>query len=145
MTQMLYLPATEDVADPRNRGALAWARRHSFLLMTALPSLLVAFYLFVIASPQYRSEAQFVVRGLEAPAPSVSGVGQFLGMVPSLAQGQQEAQSIREYLRSHDAIAALRARGIDLVAIYRRAGTDPLSRLWSEKPRAETLLDYYRD
>lgn len=145
MTQMLYLPATEDVADQREKGAWAWAKGHSFLLLVVLPSLLVALYLFAVASSQYRSEAQFVVRGLEAPAPSVGGVGQFLGMVPSLAQGQQEAQSIREYLRSHDAVAALQARGIDLVEIYRRPGTDPLSRLWSAKPKAETLLDYYRD
>lgn len=145
MTQMLYLSAADDTAEPRENRVFAWARRHSFPLLVLLPTLLVAFYLLAFASPQYKSEAQFVVRGLDAPSPSPGGFGQFLGMVPSLAQGQQEAQSIREYLRSHDAVDALRGRGIDLVAMYRRAGTDPFSALWSAQPKAETLLDYYRD
>jgi capsular polysaccharide transport system permease protein len=105
---------------------------------------IAALYLLFVASYQYRSEAQFIVRGINAPGAKVGGVGQLLGVTGSLASGQQEAQSVREYLRSHDAVAALRKKGVDLVAIYRRDGIDPLSRLWSGSPRAETLLEYYR-
>jgi len=145
MTQMLYLPASEEPTEARRSLQLAWLRRRPFLFLVVLPTLIVASYLFLIASNQYRSEAQFIVRGLEAPSEHVNGVGQLLGVSGALSPGQQEAQSIREYLRSHDAIQALRARRVDLVTIYRRDGVDILSRLWSPTPRAETLLDYYRD
>ena len=142
---MLHLSPNEDVAERREHPALAWARGHSFLLLVLLPTLIVAIYLFGIASGQYRSEAQFVVRGLESQTPRASGVGQLLGITASLSPGQQEAQSIREYLRSHDAIRGLRREGLDLVGIYRRPGTDIFSGLWSASPPSETLLDYYRD
>jgi capsular polysaccharide transport system permease protein len=125
------------------RRALLWIRR-PFSLIVLLPTLLVASYLFLIASDQYRSEAQFVVRSIQADAAPAGGVGQLLGLSGVLSPGQREAQSIREYLMSMDAIAALKRKGIDLVAVYRRAGVDPLSRLWSDKPRAEALRDYYR-
>lgn len=138
-------PAAGDASKDRPASLLDRAKAHPFILLVVVPTLVAAFYLFVIASAQYRSEAQFVVRGLETQSAPASGVGQLLGISASLSPGQQEAQSIREYLRSHDAIRALRGQGIDLVAIYRRPGTDPLSRLWSPAPRAETLLDFYRD
>ncbi|WP_337847701.1 lipopolysaccharide biosynthesis protein [Sphingomonas sp.] len=134
-------------AAPKDRSVSLFdrARAHPFILLVIVPTLVAALYLFAIASAQYRSEAQFVVRGLESQSAPASGVGQLLGLSASLSPGQQEAQSIREYLRSHDAVRALRGEGVDLVAIYRRPGTDPLSRLWSPAPRAETLLDFYRD
>lgn len=142
---MLYLSPSEEVADRRENAALAWAKRHGFLLLVIVPTLIVAIYLFFIASGQYRSEAQFVVRGIESQGARASGVSQLLGMSAALSPGQEEAQSIREYLRSHDAIRGLRELGLDLVGIYRRPGTDVFSELWSANPPAETLLDYYRD
>lgn len=147
MNQMLHLAPSDDVppAEKRANAAWGWAKRHSFALLVGLPTLIAAIYLFAIASGQYRSEAQFVVRGLESSAARPSGVGQLLGMTASLSPGQQEAQSIREYLRSHDALRALKASGIDLVAMYRRPGTDIFSALWYSQPKAETLLEYYRD
>ncbi|MFL9840406.1 lipopolysaccharide biosynthesis protein [Sphingomonas sp. ST-64] len=135
----------EDRGADRSVSLLDRARRHPFILTVLVPTVIVALYLFLIASPQYRSEAQFVVRGLDTQSAPTGGVGQLLGISASLSPGQQEAQSIREYLRSHDAIRALRGDGIDLVALYRKPGTDMLSRLWSTAPRAETLLDFYRD
>lgn len=132
-------------AEDRSVSLLDRARRHPFILTVLVPTVIAALYLFLIASPQYRSEAQFVVRGLDTQSAPTGGVGQLLGISASLSPGQQEAQSIREYLRSHDAVRALRGEGINLVTIYRRPGTDFLSRLWSPAPRAETLLDYYRD
>ena len=138
-------PVAGDASKDRPASLLDRAKAHSFILLVIVPTLIAALYLFAIASAQYRSEAQFVVRGLETQSAPASGVGQLLGISASLSPGQQEAQSIREYLRSHDAIRALRGQGIDLVAIYRRPGTDMFSRLWSPAPRAETLLDYYRD
>ncbi len=142
MNRMVHLSPAEE-AVPHAATRRWW--RHPFLFAVVLPSLLAAFYLFAIASPQYEAQAQFVVRGLEAQGPRVGGMGQLFGLGAALAPGQQEAQSVREYLRSHDAVAALRGKGIDLAALYAAPGIDWLSRLRPNKPRAETLLDYYRD
>ncbi|WP_448659585.1 lipopolysaccharide biosynthesis protein [Sphingomonas sp. CJ99] len=116
----------------------------AFTLFVVLPTLIVALYLSLFASSQYRSEASFIIRSVEPRGPSMGGIGQLLGMAAPLSAGQSEAQNIREYLLSMDVIPALKARGIDLVQVYRRPGTDPVFRLWFENPRAETLLDYYR-
>lgn len=145
MTDAIDSPAPiEGAPEKRAPLVLRWARANMFLLLVVVPTLIAAFYLFFIASPQYRSEAQFVVRGIDAPSVQPNGMGQLLGMTGSLAQGQQEAQSIREYLVSPDAILALKAQGIDVAALYQRPGIDILSRLWAN-PKAETVLDYYRD
>lgn len=141
MNRMVHLSPAEE-AVPLARPAL-W-RRYPFALAVILPTLLAALYLFALASPQYASEAQFMVRGLEAQGPRVGGMGQLFGLGSALAPGQQEAQSVREYLRSHDAVAALRGKGVDIAALYVRPGIDWLSRLRPDRPRAETLLDYYR-
>jgi len=140
--------ATHTLQDSTDRPALGqrallWIRR-PFVLIVLLPTLIAAFYLFLVASDQYRSEAQFVVRSMQSDSAPTGGMGQLLGLSGVLSPGQREAQSIREYLLSMDAIAALKGRGIDLVGTYRRPGTDPLSRLWYAEPRAETLRDYYR-
>lgn len=142
---MLYTPGSDEVPQVREAKPERLMRRYSFALLVIVPTLLAALYLFAAASSQYRSEAQFVVRGLDAQSPRVGGMGQLLGITGGAGPGQQEAQSIREYLRSLDAIAALRRQGIDLAALYARSDIDPLSRLWSNHPKAETLLDYYRD
>lgn len=140
--------ALSNLTDPVERGAarrrvLLWIRR-PFFLIVLLPTLLVAAYLSLVASDQYRSEAQFVVRSIQTDTAPAGGMGQLLGLTGVLSPGQREAQSIREYLLSMDAIAALKRRGVDLVVVYRREGVDPLSRLWFAQPRAETLRDYYR-
>ena len=140
MNRMVQLSAADDAVP---RPARVWWRRHAFALVVGLPTLLAALYLFALASPQYASEAQFVVRGVEPQGPRIGGMGQLFGLGAGLAPGQQEAQSVREYLRSHDAVAALKGQGIDLAALYAAPRIDWLSRL-PERPRAETLLDYYR-
>ncbi|CAN5279316.1 hypothetical protein BH10PSE14_BH10PSE14_20020 [soil metagenome] len=138
--QPLRLPNDRIVLAQR---ALLWVKR-PFALIVLLPTLLAAIYLFLIASDQYRSEAQFVVRSIQADAIPAGGVSQLLGLSGVSSPGQREAQSIREYLLSMDAITALKSKGVDLVGAYRRPGVDPLSRLWYAQPRAETLRDYYR-
>jgi capsular polysaccharide transport system permease protein len=54
----------------------------------------------------------------------------------------EDAMGVRDYLQSHDAVAALRNR-LDLVGIFRRPEADPIARLWWEEPSAERLLDYF--
>ncbi len=48
-----------------------------------------------------------------------------------------------DYLSSHDAVADLR-KHLDLVAMFRRREADLFSRIWSDAPTAEYLLQYFR-
>ena len=128
---------------PAPPGILArlwrWTKRHSFGMGVLLPTLLAAIYFFAVAAPQYVSEARFVVRGRQAqPANPMSEMISQAGFKPV----QEEAMGVRDYLRSHDAVAELRQR-LPLVEIYRRPEADLLARLWWEEPSAERLLDYF--
>jgi capsular polysaccharide transport system permease protein len=123
-------------------GILGWARRRAFVLLVLVPTLLVLGYQLLVASPQYVSRTQYLIRGIEAERPGATGLGALLG---GTSEGSaREAAAIRDYLNSPDAIAALKAKGIDVAALYSRSDADWFSRLRFEKPRAETLLDYYR-
>jgi capsular polysaccharide transport system permease protein len=125
--------------------AAHWARaQRNFLLIVILPTLIVTAYFGLVASNQYESEADFIVRQTaDSPAP-IAGLNQALSLVGGGAtESQTEALSVSDYLLSHDAVSALRARS-QLVDRFSRSDVDPLSRLWSADPKPESLLKYYR-
>lgn len=124
------------------RLAAIW-RQRIFLLLVVVPSLLATFYYGALASDQYESEADYVVRSADSPRATTTGLGQVLGIGATLGQPQTEAYGVADYLSSHDAVLALQQR-FDLVSMFRRPGVDPLSRIWSGNPSAEALLKYYR-
>jgi capsular polysaccharide transport system permease protein len=117
------------------------ARRNAFKLTVVLPTLLAALYLGVLATPQYDSEARFLIRGRSA-SPVVPGLGEML-QGSGFRTSQEDAMGIRDYLQSHDAVGALRQK-LPLVDMFRRPEADIIARLWWEEPSAERLLDYYR-
>jgi capsular polysaccharide transport system permease protein len=124
--------------------ALAWLRRKRMLLLiVVLPTLLVAGYLFLIASDQYESEAHFLVRNNEPTPAPVSGFGALLSSAAGIGNSQTEAMSVADYLTSHDVVATLR-RNDQLVERFHRDDVDLLSRLRNGDPAPETLLRYYR-
>ena len=115
-------------------------RRHPFAWLVLLPTLLAGLYFFLVAAPQYVSEARFMLRGQARSAGSLLGEALNAG---GFRAATEEAVAVRDYLLSNDAAQALHAR-LDLVATFRRPEADPVSRLWWEAPEAERLLDYYR-
>ncbi|QNE33333.1 lipopolysaccharide biosynthesis protein [Sphingomonas sp. NBWT7] len=123
-----------------------FARRNKwFLLVVVAPTLLLATYLYALASNQYVSEAHFLVRtqGGTTAAPA-SGIGAALGLggaAGGAASG--EAQSVSDYLTSHDVVDTLQKR-LDLVKLFRRPEADIGSRLPMESPTPEYLLRYYQ-
>lgn len=100
---------------------LPWA----FLLVVVLPSVISAVYLLFVASPQYVSEARFVVRSANGGG-NVSALGVALQGV-GLSPAQTDAFAIHEYVGSTDAVRDLDRR-YDLAKIWGRPGSDPLSR-----------------
>lgn len=113
-------------------------------MLVVLPTVLSAAYFYGVAADQYESEARFIVRSTEPQmGASASGLGQMLGLVGGVADARAQSLSVDDYLKSHDAVAAIGTH-LDLVGMFRRPGTDWLSRLWWKQPSPEDLLQYYR-
>lgn len=113
-----------------------------FLLLVILPTAFVAGYYYLVASDQYESSADFVVRRGDSPTRSSGGTGALLGFSVSGAAAQTDALIIQDFLLSHDAVAQLRVED-KLVERFQRPHIDLLSALWGENPEPETLLKYY--
>ncbi|MDQ7263533.1 hypothetical protein NM680_17175 [Paracoccus sp. PS-1] len=134
-------PANPRVLPPVGRSG--WKRVHtlvlaSFLLVFALPSLLVATYMFLIAKDQYVSEVSFVVRDEETP-----NLGLLAGFgLSSVGNTTTDAQILYKYLRSPNFVAQL-DRELDLRAMFTKPKGDPVFTL-REGSSQEQLVDYWR-
>lgn len=118
-------------------------KRNAYKVTVLLPTLLAALYLYGVAAPQYESEARFIVRGRSgAGGGGGGGLGEMMAGA-GFRPASEDAMGVRDYLQSHDAVAALRER-MPLIEIFRRPEADLLARLWWEAPTAERLLDYFR-
>ncbi|KRB81296.1 lipopolysaccharide biosynthesis protein [Sphingomonas sp. Root710] len=130
--------------DDWRRSAIGWSRRNKwFLILVALPALLVALYQYLLASDLYQSEAHFIVRTADSsPMPS-SGFSQLLGLSAGPSQSRGDAISVNDYLDSQQAVLRI-DRSINLVERFRRPEADIATRLWFPAPTPEALLKYYR-
>lgn len=128
-------------ATERTRGI--WKRYKWFILTVIAPTLLLATYLYAMAADQYISEAHFLVKsqGGSSVTPA-TGISAALG-IGAASVGGGEAQSVSDYLTSHDVVQALQKK-LDLIAIFRRPEADVLSRLSVAEPTPEFLLRYYK-
>ncbi|WP_144037178.1 lipopolysaccharide biosynthesis protein [Sphingomonas sp. TZW2008] len=125
---------------------MRFVRRNKwFLIVVVAPTLVLATYLYAMASNQYVSEAHFLVRTqggtAAAPATGISAALGLGGAAGGAASG--EAQSVSDYLTSHDVVETLQKR-LDLVKLFRRPEADIGSRLPVEAPTPEYLLRYYQ-
>lgn len=128
---------------PAPVGQAGWAKRHtlvlgSFLLLFALPALLVTTYMFLIASDQYVSEVSFVVRDEEAQNLGIlAGFG-----LPSVGNTTTDAQILYKYLRSPNFVNKL-DREIGLRALYTKPEGDRFFTL-GENSSLEELVAYWQ-
>ena len=123
-SKLNYLgPIRKALPSPTDTG---WRRKPplGFLLVVAMPTLLAAIYVFLIATPRYVSEARFIVRAPSQPMPS--GLGAALSSV-GISSGPTDAFAVHEYINSRDGILELSKRN-DLRAIFGAKGADPFSR-----------------
>jgi capsular polysaccharide transport system permease protein len=125
---------------PKPERRLLRFLKHPFTWCVLVPTALVAAYFYLVASPQYVSEARFVVRS-RADAPQLS-----LGAVISAAAGGgggsiTEANSVRDFLLSHDAVMRAQER-VDLIGIWSRPDADFYARLHDTE--AEKVASFYR-
>lgn len=111
------------------------------IIFVLIPTVLVAGYYYLIASNQYETTADFVVRKSDASGAQLGG-GQLLGFNLGGSAVPSETYLVNDYLVSHDAVAALRQHE-QLVERYTRPSIDPFSRLWQNDPTPEQLQKYY--
>lgn len=126
------------LAERRWQHRVPWA----LLAVVVAPTALTAIYYMLIASPQYVSEAHFIVRSAEQKQPSSMGI-MLQGVGLSAAQG--DAFAVQEYMTSRDATAEL-TKTSNLVAALSRSGADILSRFprpW-EKSTNESLHNNFQ-
>ncbi|MFG1402033.1 hypothetical protein [Xanthobacter sediminis] len=137
-------PLHEHLAPTTTDGApLPLSRRHvgvvSFLVLVLLPTVASFLYLSLVALPQYRSEARFVVRGnletVTAAGTPVSGRG--APQVPNT----QEARVVVDYLRSRAMVEAVQQQ-FDLRRVFGASGRDPVFAL-SASAGMEDALAYW--
>lgn len=110
----------------------------SFLAIVAVPTLLTALYFAFIASDRYVSEARFAVRSGDRSALDLLAGGTDLG---KMAQGQ-DTLIVTEYIKSRALVEEIQ-KSLDLRALFRRDGTDFLSRV-AENASIEDLVSYWR-
>jgi capsular polysaccharide transport system permease protein len=117
----------------------------SFLLLVIVPSVVVAAYYSFIATPQYASEARFVVRTAESSAEATTGEASMaLAGVPlNYSLNAQNAFVVAQYIRSRAVLEDLKPI-IDIRTLFRRPEVDFWARL-EEPASMEDLLDYWKD
>ncbi|MBO1361612.1 capsule biosynthesis protein [Acetobacter sacchari] len=117
---------TEGATDQSGRinASLAWVRRHAvFLGVVVLPTAAATVYYGLVASPQYISEAEFVVRGQTSQTPSV-----LAGLLSSgSSSGTEDTYAVQDYVTSRDA-AHLLLQTQDLAHVYDTPHADSIAR-----------------
>ncbi|CUW45931.1 hypothetical protein GHA01_25330 [Novacetimonas hansenii] len=139
-----------DTPDAESGMMVFLRRRAPVLIVVVLPTVLALLYYLLLASGQYESEAAFVVKDSRPSTRSAASGGGgmmgggVMGMAMAGGGGLAEGFAVNTYMKSHDAVDALQKR-LNLVAMYRHADTDILSRLFYADPTPERLLWYYQN
>ena len=124
---------------------LAWLRSHKpFLAIVVAPTLLVTAYYYLVASDQYHTEAHFTIQSSSGSSGTTSSLGDMFSLAGGLTPSQAQAMGVADFLSSQGAVDILQKK-LDIVSMFRRSGTDPISRLNPATPSPERLLSYYKN
>ncbi len=132
--------------EPQQRPWVFRLWRKPFFLLVILPSLLAGGYLYLVAAPQYVSEARFVVSSRGGGTDIGAQIAGMRGIAGAALGGfgggaaSSEATSIRDFLTSLDAVMQAQSH-LDLVSLWQRPEADPIARLWRSEP--ELLARYF--
>lgn len=149
--QKQTLPSTEmSPSERRNReiseiqrDIMLRRRRKLILLLTrlsffvALPTLIVTWYFYVVATPMYSAKSEFLI--LQADSMGGSGIGGLL--TGTQFATSQDSIAVQSYLQSKDAMLRL-DRDIGFKSHFVQDWIDPIQRL-SENPSNEEAYKIY--
>ena len=127
-----------DIARRRRRKlALLFSRLAAFVM---LPTLVVGYYFYAIATPMYASKSAFLI--LSADGGGGGGGGGLGSLLPSQFATGQDAIATQEYLESKDAMLRLDAE-LGFHAHFSQPWIDPLQRLDPDASN-EAIYKLYR-
>lgn len=118
-------------------AGFAWAKFGSFAFVL-LASILVVFYYWVVASPRYVSETQFMVKQANSTESPFSG----LAAIGSVTGTMRDALVLKKYIESREMAVAL-DEAVSLKAHYERDDFDLISRLASDST-IEEYVEFYQ-
>ena len=114
-----------DIARRRRRRMLLLATR--LLVFVGLPTLVTAWYFYVIATPLYATNSEFVIQ--QAEAQSAASAGGLAGIMGSSALGGlNDSVTVQSYLQSRSALLRLNEEH-GFKAYFQQPELDPLRRL----------------
>lgn len=129
-----------DIARRRRRRLVLLATRLSVFVL--LPTLLVAFYYFRVATPLYATNTEFVIQKAESGgSSSAGGLGGLLGGTSFATV--QESIVVQSYLESREAMLRLDEE-LNFRDHFSASNMDPLVRL-DPDAAIETVYSTYRD
>lgn len=123
--------------------AVGWLRQKwVFTAVVIFPTILVAFYLWVIAAPQYISEAHFLVRG---KAPGSGSTGGLASLLESGHGSSQDTYAVQDYMMSRDALRML-VQNVHIKDVFNRPYADFFAKFPSVFTRRdfESFYTYYK-
>jgi len=128
-----------DIARRRRKRLVLLASRLAFFVL--LPTLLVGYYFYRVATPLYATNTEFVIQKAEGGASAGGGLGGLLGGTSFATV--QESIVVQSYLESREAMLRL-DQDLDFRAHFSASGIDPLLRLAPEAA-VEDVYSTYRD
>lgn len=123
-----------DIARRRRAKLLLLATRLAFFVL--LPTLIVGYYYFRVATPLYATNTEFVIQKADGASAGSGGLGGLLG--GSGFATQQESITVQAYLESREAMLRLEEE-LGFREAFSGPGIDPLSRI----PPDATMEDVY--
>jgi capsular polysaccharide transport system permease protein len=137
--------AQAKVAAPAHLKARHRGQMLSFVLLVAVPLLVIGVYLFALAKDQYASTTGFSVQREEGASAS-----DFLGIIPGLGggSGASDTDVLYEFIQSQEIVARIDAR-LDLRGHYSQYwngyiwNTDKVFSIWPD-PTIEDLLWFWK-
>lgn len=128
----------QEIAKRRKRRLALLGTRLAFFV--ALPTLIAAYYFFVIATPLYATNTEFVIQKAEG---SGGGANPLAGMFGGTSFGTvQESIAVQSYLESREAMLRLDEE-LGFRPHFSSRDIDPLIRLDAEATD-ESMFDVYR-
>ncbi|MFD1482103.1 capsule biosynthesis protein [Paracoccus nototheniae] len=126
-----------DLAQRRRKRMSMLAFR--LVLFVVLPTILVGWYYYRMASPLYATESQFQIQSAEGGASAMGGIGAALGGVGT----NTDAVAVQSYLTSRDAMLRL-DRDLGFRTAFQAESVDPIKRLPADASN-EATFGLYQD
>lgn len=142
------VPPEQDRAERyiQQERAHSWLIRRAFIFVVIIPTVISIIYYVLIASRQYVSEAQFIVRNTSAQR--ITGLDRLINTF-GISTTADDGYAVESFMQSRDALQIIDT-SVPLRAAYRCHGIDWFScypSIWNlfGKDSLESLYEYFTD